>query len=55
MVIALNLLLGLGYSFVVPFMSLFGTKEVGMSPMLYGVFMTVNTVAAIFFGTALAH
>ena len=53
--LALNLLLGLGYSFVVPFLSMFGTREVGMSEPLFGVFMVTTALSAIFFGTVLAH
>ncbi|WP_404425512.1 sugar efflux transporter [Nibricoccus sp. IMCC34717] len=52
---ALNLLLGLGYSFVGPFLSLFGTIEVGMSPFAYGVFMMVNAIGGIVIGTGVAH
>jgi hypothetical protein len=33
----LNVLLGFAYSFVLPFMSMFGTIEVGMSKMRFGV------------------
>ena len=53
--LALNLLLGLAYSFVVPFLSMFGTREVGMSEPLFGVFMVTTALSAIFFGTVLAH
>jgi MFS transporter, SET family, sugar efflux transporter len=52
---ALNLLLGLGYSFVMPFLSMFGTIEVGMSPLAYGVFMMVNAAGGIVIGTSVAH
>src|SRR5215831_8876753 len=51
----LNVLLGFAYSFVLPFMSMFGTIEVGMSKMRFGVFMTVTTAAGILIGTTLAH
>ncbi len=50
-----NVLLGLAYSFVGPFMSLFGTQEVGMSNLVFGVFMTITSVAAIVLSTLLAH
>jgi SET family sugar efflux transporter-like MFS transporter len=53
--LALNLLLGLAYSFVVPFLSMFGTREVGMSEWMFGVFMVITALSAIFFGTVLAH
>lgn len=51
----LNLLLGLGNSLVVPFMSLFGTKAVGMSPFELGVFMTATSLSAIALSTRLAR
>ncbi|HOD47599.1 MAG TPA: MFS transporter, partial [Opitutaceae bacterium] len=50
-----NLLLGLAFSFVGPFFSMFGTIEVGMSPLLFGVFMTTNSLGAVALSTALAH
>ncbi len=50
-----NVLLGLAYSFVGPFMSLFGTQEVGMSNLVFGVFMTTTSVVAIVLSTLLAH
>ncbi len=53
--LALNFLLGLAYSFVVPFLSMFGTREVGMSEWVFGVFMVTTALSAIFFGTVLAH
>lgn len=54
--ILLNVLLGLAYSFVGPFMSLFGMgTEVGMSGMRFGVFMTVNALGGVLLGTWLAH
>jgi SET family sugar efflux transporter-like MFS transporter len=51
----LSFVLGLAYSFVAPFMSMFGTLEVHMTPMVFGAFMTVTTVASILIGTVLAH
>ncbi|PTY03706.1 MFS transporter [Opitutaceae bacterium EW11] len=51
----LNVLLGLGYSFITPFFSMFGTLEVKMNPMLFGVFMTSLAIGGVFFGTVLAH
>lgn len=50
-----NCVLGMGVSFVVPFMSLFCTREVGMSLELFGVFMTANVSANIVISTWLAH
>lgn len=49
------LLLGLGYSFVGPFFSLFGTQEARMSPMVFGLFMTVTTLSGISISTILAR
>jgi SET family sugar efflux transporter-like MFS transporter len=54
-ILTLSLLLGLGSSFVMPFMSLFGTKEVGMSPLGFGVFMTASSISAIVLSTRLAR
>jgi SET family sugar efflux transporter-like MFS transporter len=54
-VILLGVVLGLAYSFVGPFMSLFGTEEVGMSPLAFGVFMTATSVCSIALGTVLSR
>ncbi len=54
-IFALSLLLGLGYSFVLPFISLFGTQEVGMSPLGFGLFMTASSVSSIVLSTWLAR
>lgn len=54
-VLFLSILLGFAYSFVVPFMSMFGTREVGMSHVGFGVFMTVNSLAGIAISTFLAR
>jgi SET family sugar efflux transporter-like MFS transporter len=54
-ILALSLLLGLASSFVLPFMSLFGTKEVGMSPFGFGLFMTASSLSAIALSTQLAR
>jgi SET family sugar efflux transporter-like MFS transporter len=51
----LNVLLGFAYSFVLPFMSMFGTIEVGMSKMRFGAFMTLTTAAGILIGTIAAR
>ena len=47
--------LGLGSSFVSPFLSLFGLQEVGMRPVAFGLFMTVTSLSAIVVATTLAH
>lgn len=54
-VLALGFTLGLAYSFVIPFLSLFGTQEVGMSPLRFAVFMTATSVAAILSSTWLSR
>jgi len=54
-VLFLSILLGLAYSFVVPFISMFGTREVGMTHFGFGVFMTVSSVSGIVISTYLAR
>jgi SET family sugar efflux transporter-like MFS transporter len=53
--IAANLVLGMGYAFVMPYASLFGTRELGLSPLGFGGFMTANAVAGVFLSTLLAR
>lgn len=50
-----NLVLGLAYSFVVPFYSMWGTEHIGMSNWGFGVFMTITSVSNIVISTALAR
>lgn len=50
-----NVILGMAYAFSLPFMSLFGTRELGLDPKGYGLFMIVNTLAGIAGGTFLAR
>ncbi|HWA28813.1 MAG TPA: sugar efflux transporter [Lacunisphaera sp.] len=50
-----NLVLGLAYSFVAPFYSMWGTEYVGMSNWGFGVFMTITSVSGIVISTALAR
>jgi SET family sugar efflux transporter-like MFS transporter len=50
-----NILLGLAFSFVGPFMSLFGEHEVGMSANAFGAFMTVTSLSGILISTVLAR
>ncbi|MNG27838.1 hypothetical protein D3C84_1130080 [compost metagenome] len=45
----MNMILGISYSFVLPFTSLFGIAEVGMSNTEFGVFMTVSAIANVGF------
>jgi SET family sugar efflux transporter-like MFS transporter len=54
-VLVCNLLLGLAFSFVSPFYSMFGTIEVGMSNATFGLFMTITSVAGIVISTILAR
>ncbi len=54
-ILVLNILLGLAYSFVVPFMSLFGTQECHMNSLVFGVFMTLTALSGVLFGSLLAH
>lgn len=50
-----NVVLGIAYSFVVPFLSMFGTLEVGMSPAIFGLFMTISSVSGVVLSTVLAR
>ena len=54
-VLACNVLLGLAYSFIAPFMSMFGTLKVHMSELVFGLFMTTTTVSSIVISTVLAR
>jgi MFS transporter, SET family, sugar efflux transporter len=49
------LVLGIAYSFVVPFLSLFATRGIGLGPFGLGAFMTVNSLGAITCSTVLAR
>jgi SET family sugar efflux transporter-like MFS transporter len=53
--LATNFALGLAYSFVGPFMSMWGTLAIGMTPLMFGLFMTVTSVSAIVISTVLAR
>jgi len=50
-----NLLVGLAFAFVSPFFSMFGTIEVGMSPLVFGIFMTMTSLSGIAISTLLAR
>lgn len=50
-----TLSLGMAYSFFIPFMSTWGTEEVGMSPTGFSVFMTLTSICAIFMGTLMGR
>ncbi len=49
-----NAILGMGYSLTLPFMSVFGTRELGLGPAGFGLFMTVNVITGIFISTRIA-
>lgn len=53
--LVLGIVLGLAYSFVGPFMSLFGTKEVGLNSLEFGLFMTVTSLAAVVLSSLVAR
>jgi len=53
--VACSALLGLAVSFVLPFLSMFGTLEVGMSLTGFGVFMTVSALTNIAISTVLSQ
>ncbi|WP_221032126.1 MFS transporter [Actomonas aquatica] len=50
-----TVLLGLGYSFVYPFLSLWGTQHIGLSPVQFSVFMTVVMGAAMIWNLTVGH
>jgi MFS transporter, SET family, sugar efflux transporter len=47
--------LGLASSFVIPFLSLWGTRAIGMTPFEFGMFMTVTSLGAVVWSTLLAR
>lgn len=47
--------LGIGFSFVSPFLSLWGTQWVGMKASTFGLYMTATSLSAIFVATILAR
>lgn len=53
--LAANCALGLGFSFVSPFLSMWGTLAIGMRPLTFGLFMTATSVSAIVLSTLLAR
>lgn len=52
--VAGNIILGLGYSLVMPFFSIFGTRELGLGPWGFGLFMTGNALGGILISTRIA-
>lgn len=53
--LAANVLVGVAYSFVIPFLSLFGTREVGLKPIAFSLFMTASSLGAIGCSTLLSR
>jgi SET family sugar efflux transporter-like MFS transporter len=53
--LACSLVLGLASSFVLPFLSLWGTQAVGMKPLTFALFMTSNAICAMGASTLLAR
>lgn len=53
--LATNFVLGLTSSFIAPFGSLWATEEIGMSPRVLGLFMTINSLSAILIVTLIAR
>ncbi|MET0411369.1 MAG: MFS transporter [Polyangiaceae bacterium] len=50
-----NFVLGLPSALVVPFASIWATKQIGMSPGTLGLFMTINSLSAIVLSTLIAR
>ena len=48
-------MLGFGLSLAMPYLSLFGVKAVGMTPLQLGVFLTLNAISAVLLSTRLAR
>jgi SET family sugar efflux transporter-like MFS transporter len=48
-------LLGLASSFVIPFLSLWGTRAIGMTPFAFGMFMTSTSLSAMVLSTLMAR
>jgi SET family sugar efflux transporter-like MFS transporter len=53
--LAATLALGMGFSFVFPFLSLWGTQKVGFTPLQFGAFMTSMAACAVTASTVLAR
>lgn len=47
--------LGMAFSFVIPFLSMWGTQWVGMRPLVFGAYMMATSLSAIILSTALAR
>ncbi len=55
MLLLANVLVGVAYSFVIPFLSLFGTREVGLRPMAFSLFMVATSLGSVGFSTVLSR
>ncbi|MBH5319845.1 sugar efflux transporter [Paenibacillus sp. GSMTC-2017] len=53
-IMLINIFLGISFAFVLPFNSLFGIDEVGMSNTTFGIFMLVSSICGIVFSTWIA-
>ncbi|ACB74451.1 sugar efflux transporter [Opitutus terrae] len=53
--LAATFALGMGFSFVFPFLSLWGTQAVGFTPFQFGVFMTLTSLSSVCVTTLLAR
>ena len=53
--LATNFVLGLTTAFVLPFISLWATRDIGMSSEMLGTFMTVSALSAIVVSTLIAR
>ncbi|MFD0590496.1 sugar efflux transporter [Paenibacillus sp. GCM10027627] len=53
-IMLVNIFLGISFAFVMPFNSLFGIDEVGMSNTTFGLFMMVSSLAGIVLSTWIA-
>lgn len=47
--------LGVGFSFALPFLSLWATNMIGLSAFEFGLYMTATSLCSIFVGTSLAR
>jgi MFS transporter, SET family, sugar efflux transporter len=54
-VIFCNVALGLAYSFVIPFTSIFGTQEAGMSSKAFAAYMLITSICSLLASTALSR
>lgn len=53
--LAANVAFGMALSFVVPYMSMWGTQHVKMTPVVFGWFMTLTSVSSIVLSTVMAR